>query len=542
MTTGMDSDKMPLRPGLATTMNATEPVRILVIDDDELTLAILRKLLEAENYEVDMFMAASEALAKLSQNHYDAILCDMWMSGMNGKEFYQEVKKDFPEYQRKLIFVTGDLASEATWEFIDERHLPYVLKPFSRSELQRKVREIVGDRAAVAQLEANRRAAEGGVQRRRHRRTAMKASIKVSRKKWAVGGPDVGTVVNASKGGVFFVTDRPYRVGLDVLATFPYAGSNDIEQDGFVVRVENLPDGRLGVAIALDEDAAIARAAFEGSKEDTRRHHILSMPDSTILAPPELEAEPTRDQEDARRLGAELVELRTKHDEVIDQRDRLAAEEARLAKQLQELNEAKAAMTQVLDQVKGKIDTLQEQIVTTDEIRYQATHDALTGLWNRGSILDILKRELLRAQREGTTVGVIMADLDHFKNVNDTYGHLAGDDVLREAAQRINAAVRSYDAVGRYGGEEFLIVLPGCEEDPVRQAGRIRESVCAEPVKTLQGLIAVTASLGATSSDGLQEIETILNSADMALYRAKRGGRNRVEHAIFPNPLDASDN
>ena len=113
-------------------MSATDSTKILVIDDDEMALVMIRKLLEAEDCSVEVLTSAREALAKLPENHYDAILCDMWMPGMNGKEFYEQVKNDFPEYQRRIIFVTGDIASEATWDFIDDRHLPYVIKPFSR--------------------------------------------------------------------------------------------------------------------------------------------------------------------------------------------------------------------------------------------------------------------------------------------------------------------------------------------------------------------------------------------------------------------------
>ena len=123
-----------------------EVARILVIDDDDLTLTILRKMLEADGYEVEVCSSASEALAKLLHASFDAVLCDMWMSGMSGKDFYLQLKQGFPEYQRRVVFITGDIASEATWEFIDERHLPYVIKPISRPLLRRKVCEIVGDR------------------------------------------------------------------------------------------------------------------------------------------------------------------------------------------------------------------------------------------------------------------------------------------------------------------------------------------------------------------------------------------------------------
>ena len=202
---------------------------------------------------------------------------------------------------------------------------------------------------------------------------------------------------------------------------------------------------------------------------------------------------------------------------------------------------AKAAASHMVDDLQSQMQGLQRELDQTGEVRYRATHDALTGLWNRDAILDVLKRELVRAQREGTSVGVLLGDLDHFKSVNDTHGHLAGDAVLRESAQRISAAVRSYDAVGRYGGEEFLIILSGCEDDSdmVKQADRIRSLVCGGPVQTAEGEIAITLSLGVASSAEYQEVEAILRAADVALYRAKRAGRNRFELACTAEPQSA---
>lgn len=521
-----------------------EPAKILVIDDDELTLTILRKLLEAEDYQVETCSSGAEALARLSHSRYDAILCDMWMAGMTGKEFYLQLKQDFSEYQRKVIFVTGDIAGEATWEFIDEGHLPYVIKPISRPLLRRKVQEIVGEQPVAARSEAASRPAWDGVDRRRYRRVAVSAKVRVRRKKWEVAGPDTSVVVNASRGGVFFLTDREYRVGMELLVAYPYTGYDDMEQEGFVVRVEELPDGRRGVAIALGEEAARAQAAFAGSEADVRRHHIGGPPDPPKTTPSSADADPSRlaaEDEQARRLAEELGELKRTHDQVIDQRDQLAADEAHLKKQLEELNAAKAAMGQVVDGLQTQMQTLQKDLEDNEEVRYRATHDELTGLWNRGAILDLLKRELVRAQREGTAVGVLLADLDHFKNINDTYGHLAGDAVLRESAQRISAAVRSYDAVGRYGGEEFLILLAGCEDDQdmMKQAERIRATVGGGPVPTSEGEIPITLSLGVAASTDFQEPEAILRAADAALYRAKRAGRNRAELACITEPRSA---
>lgn len=176
---------------------------------------------------------------------------------------------------------------------------------------------------------------------------------------------------------------------------------------------------------------------------------------------------------------------------------------------------------------------LQDRLIAMrDELQEQATHDALTGLWNRRASMAALDRELTRASREKKTVGLMLADLDHFKNINDTYGHLAGDKVLQAVATRIKGALRSYDTVGRYGGEEFLIISPGCDAAALlRRAEHLRTSIAGEPVRTPEGDISLSLSLGAAVSGGATLRDQFLKAADEALYRAKRGGRNRVELA-----------
>lgn len=179
-----------------------------------------------------------------------------------------------------------------------------------------------------------------------------------------------------------------------------------------------------------------------------------------------------------------------------------------------------------------RITELQSELLAAREaLREQATKDSLTRIWNRSSILEILDRELARADRESRFVGVVLTDLDKFKNVNDTHGHLAGDAVLREAARRMASAMRTYDAIGRYGGEEFLIILPGCDESAcLNQAERMRRALRDVPMELGDVSLTLTGSFGAASSCPGNRVsgETMIRTADEALYKAKHQGRDRV--------------
>ncbi len=170
-------------------------------------------------------------------------------------------------------------------------------------------------------------------------------------------------------------------------------------------------------------------------------------------------------------------------------------------------------------------------------LRRLALYDPLTGALNRGEGVRVLERELVRSRREGTRVSLLLLDLDHFKQINDTYGHPGGDAVLRAVVERLQTTLRPYDLVARYGGEEFVVVLPGCDlVKGTSVAERLRVAIAARPVDSGGRVIAVTASFGLASWDGAASVDSLVESADRALYRAKRAGRNRVEAAAPPAP------
>jgi diguanylate cyclase (GGDEF)-like protein len=178
---------------------------------------------------------------------------------------------------------------------------------------------------------------------------------------------------------------------------------------------------------------------------------------------------------------------------------------------------------------------LQEELIAAREsMRHAATHDCLTGLMNRAATLEFLHFELARSQREHSPVGVILADIDHFKEVNDSAGHLFGDEALREISGRLRSKLRVYDAIGRYGGEEFLLVVPGCSLTNTRKrAEELCQHVASKPIafSGMEKIITISMGVAIAGLSGNREVDTLLNQADLGLYQAKQKGRNRVECA-----------
>jgi len=177
------------------------------------------------------------------------------------------------------------------------------------------------------------------------------------------------------------------------------------------------------------------------------------------------------------------------------------------------------------------LDLQDELIAARDALKFQATHDALTAVLNRGAILNAVSRELARARRERATVGLIIGDVDHFKSVNDTHGHLTGDAILHGIALRMSGLLRAYDTLGRYGGEEFLVLAPNSDATGTMQfAERLRAGIETASFETSAGILRMTMSLGVAVSNPNEppDSQALLQAADGALYRAKEAGRNRV--------------
>jgi two-component system, cell cycle response regulator len=179
---------------------------------------------------------------------------------------------------------------------------------------------------------------------------------------------------------------------------------------------------------------------------------------------------------------------------------------------------------------------LERKLVEAREgMRFRATHDGLTKLMNRTAILTHLQQSLDRSARDGVPCSVLLCDIDHFKRINDVHGHLAGDSILETFATRLQHAVRAGDAIGRYGGEEFVIVLDGCTTEEISmRAEQVRQAVTTTPFQLREGVLKISASIGGISvSDFTRPIpaERMIELADAAMYQAKAGGRDCIRIA-----------
>jgi len=183
-----------------------------------------------------------------------------------------------------------------------------------------------------------------------------------------------------------------------------------------------------------------------------------------------------------------------------------------------------------------RIIALEDRLLRTQErLTELATRDTLTKLWNRRMILRFLEEEFARAGRNGDPVGCVMIDIDNFKNINDTHGHQSGDKALKYVADTLAKGLRSYDKIGRYGGDELMVVLPQCGRDNIFQLAERMRLACAAGSIVVDGIeIPVTISLGCASSESLSPLsaDDLILASDQALYQSKSSGRNRV--TLFP--------
>jgi len=199
---------------------------------------------------------------------------------------------------------------------------------------------------------------------------------------------------------------------------------------------------------------------------------------------------------------------------------------------IKNLNNDISNLIVILKDITDQKQARQELKLLNLKLQHEATHDPLTSAPNRRAILDSLGRELDRAKRANLELSIGICDIDHFKHVNDTYGHQVGDDVLCSFVKTIQNALRPYDLVGRYGGEEFLVVVPGSTGLPEQGIyERLRAKIANHTIITRSGEVNITVSIGITNRKGNETADAMIARADAALYRAKENGRNQLAFA-----------
>jgi two-component system, cell cycle response regulator len=442
--------------------------RILVVDDVPANLRLLEAKLGAEYYDVVTAQRGEEALNKAWREKPDMILLDVMMPGMDGFETCRRLKADPETRHIPVVMITALDQREDRLRGLSVGAEDFLSKPFDDVQLLARVRSLARHKVVIDELR----------------------SREASGRRMGVIDSDVWR--DSGAGGRVLVIDDQKRQAEKIRKA--------LESEHAVMLMGETEEGRGGVDLFV---VSVAAATFDGLKliarmhsgDATRRVPILAVvdPDHVDRAVRALE------------LGAHDIIYRP-----IDP-DELAVRARSLIKR-----------RRYLEALRQSLDHSLELAVT----------DQLTGLFNRRYLASQLGPLVQRAARGGEPVSLLVADIDYFKRINDNFGHDVGDEVLKEFAARLATNFRPVDIACRYGGEEFVVVMPGTRGDyACLVAERLRRHVAGSPFPIRGGeeRIEVTVSIGVSASlSGPDTAERLIKRADEALYRAKQAGRNRV--------------
>lgn len=457
--------------------------RVLIVDDLEPNRRLLKDKLEAEYLDVLAVDSGKAALDATNTERPDLILLDVMMPGMDGFETCRRLKADPKTRHVPVVMVTALGDKEDRVKGLDAGADDFLTKPVDDVALLARVRSLLRLKVVIDELRCREASglAIGAIERER---------------------------MTSSEGGRVLIIDNDARQRDRIIKRLNMAGREAFAESDPKTAVERARGAVDLVIVDLGSDAfdALRLCARIRADELTRHVPILAIADGAVS-----------DQAvRALDLGVNDILVGPVDSQELAARVRTQIKHKRYA-----------------DFLRQTLDSSLEMAVT----------DQLTGLNNRRFMMGRLKAACDRASRGGPKVAVMISDIDYFKKVNDTYGHDIGDAVLKEFAQRLGSNVRAVDLPCRYGGEEFVVVMPETGLDFARQAAeRVRRAICATPFD-LPGrseALAVTVSLGVAEYEDVEETpDKLLKKADEALYRAKQTGRNRVIAARIRRKPDA---
>lgn len=474
-------------PVAAAPPQGAEGARLLVVDDDPETCALLRRALEDQGWQVTTRLRAQEALADLEREEFDLLLTALRMPGMDGLALAERVRAMGPGPE--VVVMTGEGTADDAVRALRQGALDVVQKPLDLEHLRAVVEKAL-------QVRRLRRRATELEQYAAHARQGF-AQLRTL----AAGlseANELGTVADVGLEQALGVAGC--EVGWLRLWEAETAEFVLIRQEGLSPRY-----------IRERERMELTGGSVLDWLAQSHQTQVIEAPEQDPRVSPMLRAERLQ-----RLLMVPLVA-----------RGRLIGFIGLGTRRPQPLAAFRIELLDTLGQI---LATALETARLHEALTSQATHDSLTGLLNRRGLEEQYLAEYARAVRFGWPLAAVMLDLDHFKAMNDTYGHLAGDHALRQVAQLFREHLRSFDLAGRYGGEEFLLILPNSgKPGALSVAEKLRDLVASQPVCWGGREIPLTVSAGVAGfPDDTRESEELIRLADAALYAAKRGGRNRV--------------
>ena len=455
--------------------------RVLVVDDVPPNVKLLEAKLTSEYFDVLTAYSGPEALDVIAREHPDIVLLDVMMPGMDGFEVCRRIKSDKTTAHIPVVMVTALDQSSDRIIGLEAGADDFLTKPVQDLALFARVKSLVRLKVMLDEL--------------RNRETT---GISLG---WETEDA-TAFELNLPQDGQILIVDEQERVverierALDGIGTLTYhPGSEDAAEKA---REKNYD--LIIVSLTMRNTDGLRVCSKLRSYDETRHVPILVMVDDGNT-----------------KLLVRALEMGV-NDYVVRPVDRMEF------------------VARVKTQLKRKryADKLWENFHLSMQL---ATTDAVTGLYNRHYLTSHLETQLAAMERKGKPLSVMMMDIDHFKRVNDSYGHATGDMVLKEFAQRVGRNIRGVDLAARYGGEEFVVMMPETPADWAKMiAERLREEISDVPfdVGVSDGPLSVTVSIGVSTSGENASPQTLLEVADKCLYQAKDDGRNRVVQAEEP--------